>query len=87
MAAGVPLIAADAGGPAEIIQDDVTGVLYRPGDASALADAMLRMRDAETRERLSAAALGALGPYSPGVVGEELERLYAHIASHTRHRR
>ena len=80
MAAGVPVIAAGAGGPAEILRQDVTGILYRPADVDGLADVMGRMRDPALRERLSTAARDALGPYSPPVVAAELQDLYARVA-------
>jgi glycosyltransferase involved in cell wall biosynthesis len=81
MAAGVPVIAADAGGPGEILQDNETGVLYRPGDVTALADAMLRLRDRELRQRLSAQARESLGPYSPTTVAGKLQSLYSDVVS------
>jgi glycosyltransferase involved in cell wall biosynthesis len=40
MARGVAVVAVDAGGPAEIIEDGRTGVLARSGDPDALADAL-----------------------------------------------
>lgn len=43
MAAGVPVIAARAGGVPEIITDGSDGLLTPPGDAAALAGAMLRL--------------------------------------------
>jgi glycosyltransferase involved in cell wall biosynthesis len=81
MAAGVPVIAARAGGPAEILDDDVTGVLYQPNDAVQLAGAMRRMQDPALRDRLSAAARLELGRYEPRAVAAELQRLYAAVAS------
>jgi glycosyltransferase involved in cell wall biosynthesis len=81
MAAGVPVIAARAGGPAEILDDDVTGVLYEPNDAVQLAGAMCRMQDPALRDRLSAAARLELGRYEPRAVAAELQRLYAAVAS------
>jgi glycosyltransferase involved in cell wall biosynthesis len=80
MAAGVPVIAARAGGPAEILTHEVTGLLYESADVGGLASAMERMRDPALRERLSEAAHDALGPYSPPVVAAELQRLYARVA-------
>lgn len=38
MMAGLPVVAADAGGTREIIEDGVTGWLVRPGDVAGLAD-------------------------------------------------
>ncbi len=45
MAAGLPVVAADAGGPAEIIDDGVDGLLYPPGDEAALAERLRRLAD------------------------------------------
>jgi glycosyltransferase involved in cell wall biosynthesis len=39
MAHGVPVLAADHGGLREIVEDGVTGVLVKPGDATAFAQA------------------------------------------------
>jgi glycosyltransferase involved in cell wall biosynthesis len=83
MAAGVPVIAAGAGGPAEILEHNVTGLLYAQANADELAAAMRRMRNPLLRERLSQAAGQALGPYSPPVVAAELQRLYDRIAERT----
>jgi glycosyltransferase involved in cell wall biosynthesis len=76
MAAGVPVIAAGAGGPAEILQHDVTGILYEPSDEADLAASMQRLADQSLRERLSAEAARALGPYSPQVVAAEVRAAY-----------
>jgi glycosyltransferase involved in cell wall biosynthesis len=42
LAAGVPVIAARAGGPIEIVEDGVTGWLIEPGDVAAMSVAMVR---------------------------------------------
>jgi glycosyltransferase involved in cell wall biosynthesis len=81
MAAGVPVIASRAGGPAEILRHDATGVLYQPGDEEALAGAMHRLRDPLLRERLSGAAREEVRNYAPPVVAAELQRLYATVAA------
>lgn len=39
-AAGVPLVASDVPGVSEVVQHGVHGLLFPPGDAAALADAM-----------------------------------------------
>lgn len=43
MAEGVPVIGADAGGVREILVDGETGILTPPGDADALAEAVLML--------------------------------------------
>lgn len=43
MALGRPVVASDAGGPAEIVTDGVDGLLVPPGDAVALADALQKL--------------------------------------------
>lgn len=44
MASGAIVIAANAGGPREVIEDGTDGFLYTPGDARALAAAIARAR-------------------------------------------
>lgn len=45
MAMGKPLVASDIGGHRELIRNEGTGLLFQPGDASALAAALLRLLD------------------------------------------
>ena len=56
MAAGCPVIASAVGGNVELIDDERTGLLFRPDDADALAAAMSRMADPLRRSRLAWAA-------------------------------
>ncbi|WP_327151223.1 glycosyltransferase family 4 protein [Nocardia sp. NBC_01329] len=57
MAAGCAVVAADAGGPTEIVHHDIDGILVPPGDPVALAAALDRLiADPALRTRLSAAA-------------------------------
>ena len=84
MAAGVPVIAAGAGGPAEILSDRVTGILYPPNDIGGLSDAMRSMHDQQLRDRLTVAARDALGPYSPAVVAAQLQTVYSAVVARTR---
>jgi len=55
MAAGVPVIAADSGGPALIIQDGESGMLVSDGDHSKMAEvAVALLRDPAAAARLAA---------------------------------
>jgi len=54
MAAGVPVLAADQGGPAEVLRHGDSGWLYRQGDVTAMADAIaLLATDPALRGRLA----------------------------------
>jgi glycosyltransferase involved in cell wall biosynthesis len=53
----VPPIVTDSGGSPELVEDGVSGLVVPPGDAVALADAMLRLyRDPDLRRSMGAAA-------------------------------
>src|SRR5262249_23780264 len=45
MAIGVPVIATNVGGTSELIEDGRTGLLIRPSDPQAIADAVIKMVD------------------------------------------
>ena len=56
-AVGRPTIASDVGGIPEVVENGVTGLLVAPGDARALARAMVRLSgDADERARMGGAA-------------------------------
>ena len=58
-ACGTAVVAAYSGGTAELIEDRETGLLFRPDDPAALADALeCLLRDAAFRASLADAALG-----------------------------
>jgi glycosyltransferase involved in cell wall biosynthesis len=77
MAAGLPVVAAAAGGPAEIVTSGVDGVLVAPGNVPALA-AVLRTlaQDPDLRTRLGAAAKQTVAQYDPRLIGGELVKFY-----------
>jgi glycosyltransferase involved in cell wall biosynthesis len=59
MACGLPVVAAAHGGLLDIVEDGVTGLLFEPRNAQALAEALVRLTEgADERARLGAA--GAL---------------------------
>jgi glycosyltransferase involved in cell wall biosynthesis len=56
MAAGLPVVSSRVGGVPELVVDGETGILVRPGDASALAAALSSLiADPAERRRLGAA--------------------------------
>jgi glycosyltransferase involved in cell wall biosynthesis len=57
MAAGKPVVVSDTGGSPEIVRDGVTGRLYPPGDAAALARAVMEL----LRDPGRLKAMGAAG--------------------------
>jgi len=82
MAAALPVVAANAGGPAELVEDGTTGVLYPPGDTAALA-AVLRTlaADPELRLRLGNAAREHATAFAPADVARRLEDVYRTLLS------
>jgi glycosyltransferase involved in cell wall biosynthesis len=69
MAAGVPVIAAAAGGPAEVVTHDQDGLLVTPGDVDALATTIGRLADDPAdRDRLALAGHRTSAHYSPETV-------------------
>ncbi|MEP7272510.1 MAG: glycosyltransferase family 4 protein [Acidobacteriota bacterium] len=78
MAAGLPVIASRAGGPAEILKDRVTGVLVPTDDLDALVRAMIEMvRNPEFRRRLGeAAAIDARQRFDREHIVSRIEALY-----------
>lgn len=57
---GLPIVASNAGGIPEIVQDGATGLLVPPADSDALADGLLFMLDHPAEARAMGEAAGAL---------------------------
>ena len=77
MAAGLPVIAADAGGPAEVITNGVDGLLCPPGDVEALATTLQGLAaDEHLRGKLSANARTRAGDFRPDRVAPSVICLY-----------
>lgn len=77
MAAGLPVVASAAGGPAEIIRDGVDGILYPPGDAAELAARLRRLAgDKALRARLGQAARGRARDFTARIVAREWSDVY-----------
>jgi len=81
MAAGLPVVASGEGGPAEVIEDGVDGVLFEPRDPASLASALRRVgQDDALRRRLGAAARETSRDYAPQALGEQLAATYRSVA-------
>ena len=77
MAAGLPVVAAGAGGPTELIEDGVNGLLFPPGDALELARILRMLADNKAlRERLGERARNSVGRFSPEESARSMLRIY-----------
>jgi len=80
MAAGVPVVAAAAGGPGEVVTHGVDGLLYPPGDAEALSVQLRRLSaDTPLRRRLASAGWERAADYDPLRIAAQVESVYAGV--------
>jgi glycosyltransferase involved in cell wall biosynthesis len=80
MACGVPVVASNAGGPAETITHGVDGLLVRPGDADALAHAVAELfKNASLSAQFAQAGITKAERYRPEQVAAEVEAVYAAV--------
>lgn len=87
MAAGLPVIAPDAGGPSEIVTDGVDGLLYPVGDVEALAVCLRRLAaDSGLRARLGQAAQHRASDFTPDKAAAQVMDVYAQVLARHRQR-
>jgi glycosyltransferase involved in cell wall biosynthesis len=81
LAAGVPVVAADASSIPEIVRDGVEGRLVPPRDPAALAAALIGLaQDPEARRRMSAAGPERVRQaFSPAIMLDRYETLLAGV--------
>jgi glycosyltransferase involved in cell wall biosynthesis len=80
MAAGLPVVAVDGGGPAEIVTHELDGLLYPAGDVDVLAARLRRLAaDAPLRARLGQAARRRAEEFTSDSVVERLMGVYSQI--------
>jgi len=81
LAVGTPVLAMDAGGVAEVVQDGVNGLLVPAGDTDALAAAVRRyFADAGLQADLRARAAASVSDYAPERVFSQLEAKLLEVA-------
>jgi phosphatidyl-myo-inositol alpha-mannosyltransferase len=81
-ACGTPVVASNIEGYAQVADHDETGILVQPGDADALATAMLELlQDEDRRVEYGAAARLAAEPYSWDRIGRRLVEIYERVAA------
>lgn len=75
---GVPVIAVNSGGPAELIKHGVTGMLVEPGDIKAMAAAITTLAGNENlREKMATAARDyIIHNFETGFIANQIERVY-----------
>ena len=85
MASGVPVIAAESGGPAEIIEPRVSGILVRDGDPQRMADESLALLADPARAALLAEGgrVRVLGQFTTRRVCEQLAKEYKALLAST----
>ena len=71
--AGVPVVAPAIGGPVDLIDDQITGLLYQPGDVLGMEQAVDRLLDDELfAHRVREQALAAVADRDWGTLTQEL---------------
>ncbi len=83
MSAGKPVVVSDVGGFSEIVEDGVTGLKVRPGDAEQLSSAIeLLVGNPELRRSLGEAGMRAVGErFSWKVVAGRVLKIYRAVLS------
>ncbi|QYJ04607.1 glycosyltransferase family 1 protein [Nocardioides panacisoli] len=80
LASGVPVVAPRQGGPVDVVDDGVAGLLYRPGDGGEMAahvDALAR--DRQRRAAMADAAVASVQDRSWGALNDLLVAHYREV--------
>ncbi len=80
MAAQLPVLAAGAGGPADLIRHDVNGLLYPMGDQPALGEALRSLAgDRQRQLRLIEGGLATAAHHHPELLAARMQQLYRDV--------
>lgn len=78
----VPVIGAEAGGIPDLIDNEVSGLLVEPGNATALADAIAELvSDPDRRLKIAKDAKADLKRFDPEVISRKYESVYSSICA------
>ena len=78
MAAGMPVVTTETCGMKDVVEDDYNGLLVKPADSQAFADAVEKLADsADLRARLGRAACETMRRQTWERVGMQLEEIFA----------
>jgi len=81
LASGVPVVSTNVGGVPYLVEHERTALLVNAGDASAMADAVLRLvRDTRLRDRLRAAGLDHVRRFDWSCVRPQLLGMYESVS-------
>ena len=84
-AVGVPVVCSDAGGAPEVFHDGFNALLYRPGDADAMAHAISRLlTDKELAKKIRARAIETASSYSWETSARRTLRVYENLLRQSR---
>lgn len=85
MAAALPVVSTDVGGPAEVIDHGRTGILVGPGDQAQLANALKRLiANADERKRMGSAAHEAAFAYRDVNIASHFDVMFRKLADSRR---
>ena len=86
MITGVPVVAPDVAGIAEVVRSGETGYLVSPGDTASMAQRVIELLDNETlRRQMGRAAKGVGQEFSVENMIEDYTRLYIGLAGAVAH--
>jgi glycosyltransferase involved in cell wall biosynthesis len=82
MAAGVPIVSSDIPGSRELIDAEITGLMFTPGDTDGLLNAITRLADPALRRALADAARDkVVQQFSAGAMARSYIQLYTELAA------
>ena len=82
MATGMPAVTTNTSGMADVVEDDVNGLLVPAADAEILAEQIERLcQSRELRKRLGVAAQETMRRYTWARIAEKVEKVFAMAAN------